>query len=126
MSGMRHKVGRLDEAISVAEEAVGLYRPLAERNPDGFRAGLAHSLNNLGGSLKELGRHEEALQALRETLELLQPLAQRIPEAFQGGIRSTDGDPMNAVPAAGAATRQQEIDRLVTKYNQSALTIANG
>ncbi|MDW8102524.1 MAG: CHAT domain-containing protein, partial [Anaerolineae bacterium] len=61
-------LGRLEEALKATEEALGIYRGLAEVNPQAFLPGLAGSLNNLGKVLSDLGRLEEALKATEEAL----------------------------------------------------------
>ena len=54
------ETGRREEALSPTEEAVELYRRLAEANPAAFLPDLASSLNNLGVILCELGMQNEA------------------------------------------------------------------
>ena len=46
-----------------AQEAVDIYRKLAQSNPAAFLPDLAASLNNLGTFLSALGRREEALDS---------------------------------------------------------------
>ena len=53
-------LGRRAEALPPTEEAVGIYRELAQTNP-AFRPDLARSLTNLGIRYSELGRRAEAL-----------------------------------------------------------------
>lgn len=52
-------VGRREQALAAAEEAVRICRGLAEANPDAYRPDLAASLTNLGIRLSELGRREQ-------------------------------------------------------------------
>jgi hypothetical protein len=68
--------------LAVAEEAVGLYRALAEARPDAFTRDLALSLNNLANRLSDLGRREEALSAANEAVRLRRALAEARPDAF--------------------------------------------
>ncbi|HEX5747129.1 MAG TPA: tetratricopeptide repeat protein [Archangium sp.] len=77
------ELGRREEALEAASEAVGVYQVLAERDPDAFRPDLAMSLNNLGCRLGELGRREEALEATSEVVGVYRVLAERDPEAFR-------------------------------------------
>ena len=44
---MLSALGRREEALEQAQEAVKLYRELAAARPDAFRPDLAGSLNNL-------------------------------------------------------------------------------
>ena len=62
LANMLSALGRREEALKAAEEAVGHYRALAEARPDAFIPNLALSLNNLANMLSDLGRREEALR----------------------------------------------------------------
>jgi hypothetical protein len=75
-------LGRRAEALQATQEAVDLYRRLAEQHPDAFLPYLAASLNNLGLRLSEMGRRAEALQATQEAVEIRRPLAAQHPDAF--------------------------------------------
>jgi tetratricopeptide (TPR) repeat protein len=50
------KLGRPEEALEAATEAVQLYRQLAENGPDTFQPDLAMALNNLMGLHQLAGR----------------------------------------------------------------------
>jgi tetratricopeptide (TPR) repeat protein len=75
-------LGRREQALAAAEEAVGLRRPLAADRPDAFTPDLARSLNNLANTLSELGRREQALAAAEEAVRLRRVLAAARPDAF--------------------------------------------
>ncbi len=75
-------LGRREEALTATEEAVGIYRPLAQANPVAFLPDLAMSLHNLGRALSDLGWREEALAATEEAVGIYRPLAQAYPQAF--------------------------------------------
>jgi nucleoside phosphorylase/tetratricopeptide (TPR) repeat protein len=49
------EVGKREEALKATQEAVEVYRALAQRQPDAFQPDLAMSLNNLGLMLREVG-----------------------------------------------------------------------
>ena len=76
------ELGRREEALAAAQEAVAHYRQLAQQHPEAFLPYLAGSLNNLGAMLSELGRWEEALAAAQEAVAIRRQLAQQHPEAF--------------------------------------------
>ncbi len=76
------ELGRREEALTATQEAVGIYRQLAQANPQAFLPDLATSLNNLGYMLSALGRREEALTATQEAVEIRRKLAQANPQAF--------------------------------------------
>src|ERR1035441_1146182 len=61
-------LGRREEALAQAEEAVRIRRQLAQAWPDAFLPNLATSLNNLANRLSALGRREEALAQAEEAL----------------------------------------------------------
>jgi len=65
--GEASEVGRRQEALAPAEEAVGLYRTLAADNP-AFLPDLARALDNLGVSYREVGRTEEIDALWRDIL----------------------------------------------------------
>jgi tetratricopeptide (TPR) repeat protein len=76
-------LGRQEEALERAREAVDIYRALAEPRPDAFRPDLAMSLNNLAKMLSDLGRREEALERAQEAVDLYRALAESRPDAFR-------------------------------------------
>ncbi len=76
-------LGRREEALKAAQEAVEVYRRLAQANPQAFEPNLAASLNNLANILAGLGRRGEALEAAQEAVEVYRRLAQANPQAFE-------------------------------------------
>jgi tetratricopeptide (TPR) repeat protein len=79
---MLSDMGRREDALTAAEEAVEHYRALAEARPDAFIPDLAMSLNNLANRLSALGRREDALTAAEEAVEHYRALAEARPDAF--------------------------------------------
>jgi len=75
-------LGRREEALAASQEAVDVYRRLAQTRPDAFLPDLATSLNNAGAMLSNLGKREEALAASQEAVEIRRRLAQARPDAF--------------------------------------------
>jgi tetratricopeptide (TPR) repeat protein len=76
------EMGRREEALQAAQEAVEIRRRLAAQHPDAFLPDLAGSLLNLGKALSEMGRRAEALQAAQEAVEIRRRLAAQHPDAF--------------------------------------------
>lgn len=74
-------LGRHEEALDTTEEAVRLYRTLANSRPDAHLSDLAMSLNNLAVVLDALNRHEEALDATEEAVRLCCTLVDSHPDA---------------------------------------------
>ena len=75
-------LGRREEALAASEEAAGIYRRLAQADPDAFLPDLAMSLTNQSACLSELGRREHALAASEEAAGINRRLAQARPDAF--------------------------------------------
>ncbi|MFF4838346.1 tetratricopeptide repeat protein [Streptomyces sp. NPDC001315] len=55
------RLGRHEEALAAAAEAVQIRRELARKKPDAHLLELVSSLHNLSAALGYLGRQEEAL-----------------------------------------------------------------
>lgn len=70
-------LGRLAEALAAISRAVGLYRTLADQDPDAYLPELAGGLNNQALQLQVLGRREEALAASTEAVELYRALSEQ-------------------------------------------------
>ena len=71
----RHRRGRstgraAGQGLTAIQDAVEIYRRLAEANPAGYEPALAAALNNLSIALAEAGRKKESEQASREAAEL--------------------------------------------------------
>ncbi len=86
---MLSALGRREEALGAAKEAVGHYRALAAARPDAFTPDLAMSLNNLAIRLSDLGRREEALGMAEEAVRLRRALAAARPDAFTPDLASS-------------------------------------
>ncbi len=75
-------LGRHDDALAAATEAVAISRNLAGARPGAFRPHLAAALNNLGNVLSMLNRHADALTATAEAVAIRRDLARALPDAF--------------------------------------------
>ncbi|WP_239771737.1 tetratricopeptide repeat protein [Streptomyces sp. CL12-4] len=75
-------VGRREEGLTTAQEAVGHYRTLTDTNPSAYLPNLAASLNNLSIRLGEMGRQEEGLTAIQEAVGHYRTLADTNPDAY--------------------------------------------
>jgi nucleoside phosphorylase/tetratricopeptide (TPR) repeat protein len=76
---------RHEPALAATREAVELYRLLAARDPDAFRAPLAASLIQLGISLGAFGRHDAAAVATREAVDFYRSAVAH-PHEFQPNL----------------------------------------
>ncbi|MFF7895180.1 tetratricopeptide repeat protein [Streptomyces sp. NPDC007907] len=79
-------VGRREEALEAASQAVAIRQRLAATNPDAYEADLAMSLNNLGTMLADVGRREEALEAASQAVAIRQRLAATNPDAYEADL----------------------------------------
>src|SRR5262249_28886073 len=75
-------LGRHEEALAAAQEAVDIYRRLAEARPDAFLPYLAASLSNFGFRLYELRQRAAALAAAQESVDIYRPLVETRPDEF--------------------------------------------
>ncbi|MFB7114505.1 tetratricopeptide repeat protein [Streptomyces sp. NPDC056291] len=83
------EAGRLAEALTIAEEAVEIYRRLAADNPAAHEPDLADSLSNLGPILSRAGRWAEALTIAEEAVEIYRRLAADNPAAHEPGLANS-------------------------------------
>ena len=81
-AGYLSSLGRREEALAAAQEAVQIRRALAAARPEAFAPNLATSLSNLAVMLSELGRWEDALAAAHKAVQTHRALAAARPEAF--------------------------------------------
>ena len=82
-------VGRREEALAASQEAVAIYRRLAEGRREAFLPNLARSLNNLGADLGDLRRHEEAIAATQEAVDIYRHLMERSSDAVLPALATT-------------------------------------
>ena len=82
LANMLSAVGRREDGLAAAEEAVALYRELARARPDAFTPHLAGSLTTLANMRSYVGRREDALAAAEEAVALRRELARARPDAF--------------------------------------------
>ncbi len=77
-------LGRREEALTAAEEAVGHYRALAQAHPDAFGVEQARSLWVFGDLQGDAGKPDRAVGTLAEAIRRLTPTFSRFPEAVAG------------------------------------------
>ena len=81
LSALYAELGQHNRATPLVENAVRIFRQLAEANPI-YLHGLASALNNLGKTLRVLGRREAALERTREAVSIFGSLAQKEPQTY--------------------------------------------
>ncbi len=83
LANRQSTLGKRDEALTTAKEAVVLYRTLAETQPDAFKPNLAGTLNTLASSLSNLGKRDEALAAAKEAVTIYRTFAEAQRDSFK-------------------------------------------
>lgn len=83
LSGRFDKVGRHQDALPAAKEAVTICRQLATGNLAVHQPLLALVLNNLGASLRLVGRHQDALASAEEAVAVYRDLAEQVPDLYE-------------------------------------------
>ncbi|BCB84555.1 tetratricopeptide repeat protein [Phytohabitans suffuscus] len=74
-------LGRREEALRAADEAVDVYEELEERHPGSYRAALGAATSNFAVQLDRLGRHKDALTLDEQAVELLRGVNRNDPGA---------------------------------------------
>jgi hypothetical protein len=120
-------VGRRQEALETATEAVTIRRQLAQASPDAHLPDLAMSLNNLAAFLRGVGLRQEALEPATEAVTIRRQLAQASPDAYLPGLATSLN---NLAAFLSEVGRQQEAldpaTEAVTHYRQLAQASPEG
>jgi tetratricopeptide (TPR) repeat protein len=114
-------LGRRERALPPTEEAVSLYRRLAQANPAAHLPNLATSLSNLGIRLSELGHHDQGLAPTEEAVTLCRRLAQANPAAHLPDLAMSLSN--LGIRLSGLGRREQALpptEEAVTLYHQLA------
>jgi tetratricopeptide (TPR) repeat protein len=83
LGAMLSALGRREEALAPSQEAVAIYRRLAEANPAAYLPDLARGLWGFASVRVAVGLElEAALAAVEESIELYQRLAEQLPAVF--------------------------------------------
>lgn len=82
LANYRTNLGRHEDALKAAEEAVAICRALASVQPEPFNFDLALALNTFATVLGRLGRFNEAIDAVHEATEINRNLARTGAQAF--------------------------------------------
>jgi hypothetical protein len=103
---------RRDEALTASQDAVAIYRRLAQIRPDAFLPDLARSISVMSDALAAVDRHGEAAQAATQSLEILMPFVERYPQTNQGLARTIAADVPRYCEAAGLAPDKALLARV--------------
>ena len=83
------QIGEGREALAFLQDALAIYRRLAEAEPVAFEQYVAVTLNNLGNVLGDLGERAGARAAFEEALPIYRRLAKAEPAAFTQYVATT-------------------------------------
>ena len=115
---MLSELGRREDALAAAEEAVALYRTLAAQRPDAFRSDLAKSLMVLAQCLEAMDRRGEGLQANVEAIETLSDPFIRLPSAHTRLMRAIALDYLERCKKLGRVPDMVLLGPIVAVFSQ--------
>jgi predicted Zn-dependent protease with MMP-like domain/tetratricopeptide (TPR) repeat protein len=132
------QAGRLADALPVTQEAVTLYRELADELPDRYRPELAAALSDLGDRFRELGRPADAFPVTEEAVAIRRELGAALPDRYRPGLAASLsnlgvrfaelGRPADALPVTqeAVAIRRELAAALPDRYRSGlALSLSN-
>ena len=124
--------------MGALEEALWLYRALAQQQPQVYNPNLAMTLTNLGNALLGLRRHGEAVAVYQEALGLYRALARQQPEVYTPDVATTltnlglalselrrYGEAVAALEEALAIRRELALQRPQVYTPEVAMTLNN-
>jgi tetratricopeptide (TPR) repeat protein len=111
-------LGRREEALTVAEEAVRLYRALAAARPDAFRIDLARSLWVLGNLYGQSGQTDPAIETLAEGVGLLTPVFTAVPASVAGMMGGLAQSYLKQCEAAGREPDPELLGPVIAKFER--------
>ena len=110
------EINHFTQAEAEYNEALTIYRQLADNNPDAYLPDVAMTLNNLAILHDETNRHKKAEAEYNEALNIRRQLAEKNPDAYLPDVATT----LNNLALLHSDTnRHQEAEE---EYNE-ALTI---
>lgn len=102
-----------DKARQHYEEALRLYRELANKNPEKYQPDVAKTLNNLGILLANIGKLKQAQTCFEEVLQIFQKLAKKNPEKYLSDVAVTLSNFGNLL------CRMKELEQAKTHYDEA-------
>jgi CHAT domain-containing protein/exonuclease VII small subunit len=80
---------QLEAAVEAFQQALAIYRQLAQQQPQVYEPYLATTLNGLGTALQGLRRLEAAVEAYQQALAIYRQLAQQQPQVYEPDLAAT-------------------------------------
>jgi hypothetical protein len=115
---MLSNLGRREEALSAADEAVRLYRALAASRPDAFGVDLARSLWVLGDLHGETGNSDLAVERLAEGVRHLTPIFAAVPAAVAGLMGGLVQSYLRQCKAPGDAPDEELLRPVIAEFER--------
>jgi tetratricopeptide (TPR) repeat protein len=120
-SGRLAGLGRLEQALAPIDEAVAIYRQLAEAGPDTYLKWLAGALYDQSGRLAGLQRWEQALAPIDEAVAIYRQLAEAGPDTYRPALAGALYDQSGRLAGLGRLEEAlAPIDEAVAIYRQLA------
>jgi hypothetical protein len=94
-------MGEYENARMVNEEAVGIYRRLADAQPEKYSGDLAQSLMGLGVTLVFVGRVGEGIESAQGAVSVYRQLAKAEPHRYRGALSNALALLVPMIRAAG-------------------------
>ena len=114
------ELGRREEALAKAQEAVRIREQLAEARPDAFLPDLAMSCGARGMVLTEMGRRGDAADSFKQGVAALKPLFLRSPAVFRDLIGRLVRDYIQSSQSAGQAPDMALLEPVVEVFEKLA------
>ena len=91
LSGLYADAGNFQWAVEAEQQAVEVYRKLAQISPTAYQQKLAASLNGLGLLYAQTNRFKEEEATFKEVIDIRSQLAARNPSAYEPELAMTLG-----------------------------------
>jgi tetratricopeptide (TPR) repeat protein len=108
------EVGRREDALAPAEEAVTIRRRLAETNPAAYLPDLAMSLAARAMTLQAMDA-AQAVASMEEAVDLWSQLAEQLPAAYVPWLARGLNELAPMLDAVGRGAEAAEIRRLLAQ-----------
>jgi tetratricopeptide (TPR) repeat protein len=113
-------VGRLDDALAAADEAVRIYEGLAAHDP-GFVPDVALAASNLASVLLDAGRYGEALSHAQKALKIRRALV-RVSPSYRSALANSLVTVANLLGDAGRPSEALDLTREVVEIRQAEVS----
>ena len=126
LGNAQFELGERSAAGASLEEALEIYRGLAEQHPAAFEPDVATTLNNLGSVQIALGERSAAQASYEQALKIYRRLAEQDPAAFESDVAMTLnnlGNVQGDLAARASLEEALEIRRRLAKQHPAAFEL---